>query len=340
MPAARQGESFRVLRVQAETADAVSLILRPEESAGDFAYEAGQYLNLRLEIAGQTLVRCYSLSSAPHESDLRITVKQIRDGRASRYLNAQSLAGERLLGSRPQGAFTLRDRRRAFLGVAAGSGITPVISMLKHVLHSSWQPCRLLYVTPTPEQTIFHAELDLLRRIYPGRLIVHHWHTRLHGPFAGPMAQRLLLELAGDVQPDVYVCGPSAWMEQVQGWVQAQGECFGGCYNESFCADSAASAPTGEGTGATHEVILQFGGASHRVAAAEGQSLLVAARAAGVDLPSGCEQGKCGCCMARCLSGQVDAGSTDFLTLGEIEQGYVLCCQAKARSACTLSLDV
>lgn len=337
LPSSRQTESFRVLRVQAETADAVSLILSPEVASSDFVYHAGQYLNLWLDITGQTLVRCYSFSSAPHEADLRITVKQFHGGRASRYLNAQPLVGERLLGSRPQGIFTLRDSSRAFLGLAAGSGITPVISMLKHMLYGTLQPCRLFYVTPTPEQTIFHAELDLLRQVYSERLIVQYWHTQLHGPFAGETAQRRLLDLAGDMQPDVYVCGPTAWMDLVQSWVQARFEWFGGCYQESFSAVAATTAPVG--VEASHEVVIHLAGTNHRLLAGERQSILVAARAAGLALPSGCELGKCGCCMARCLSGEIDAGSTDFLTPAEIKQGYVLCCQAKPRSACALSLD-
>lgn len=337
-PSGRQTEYFRVLRVQAETADAVSLILSPEVASSDFVYHAGQYLNFWLDIAGQTLVRCYSFSSAPHEADLRITVKQVHSGRASPYLNAQPLVGKCLLGSRPQGAFTLRDSSRAFLGLAAGSGITPVISMLKHMLHSTLQPCRLFYVTPTPEQTIFHAELELLRQAYSKRLIVQYWHTRLQGPFAGETAQRLLLDLAGDMQPDVYVCGPAAWMDLVQRWVQTHVRRFGSCYHESF-SDTAALTTTSVNVGASHEVVIQLAGTHHRLIVGGWQNILAAARDSGLDLPSGCEMGKCGGCMARCLSGELDVGSTDFLTPAEISQGYVLCCQAKPRSACVLNLD-
>lgn len=338
IPSNRQAVSFRVLRVQAETADTVSLILSPEAALNDFIYQAGQYLNLWLDIAGQTLVRCYSFSSAPHETDLRITVKRVPGGRASGYLNAQPLVDECLIGSRPQGTFTLRDSSRAFLGVAAGSGITPVISILKHMLHSTLQPCHLFYVTPTPEQIIFHTELELLRQAYPERLIVQYWHTRLQGPFAGETAQRLLLDLAGNMHPDVYVCGPAAWMDLVRRWVQTHGNWFGNCYHEYF-RETATSTNATDTEAARHEVVIRFSDTSHRLMVGGWQSILAAARADGIELPSGCELGKCGGCMARCLSGELDVGSTDFLTPAEIRQGYVLCCQAKPRSACVLSLD-
>ncbi len=334
----RQTENFRVLRVQTETADTVSVILGPETASNDFIYHAGQYLNLWLDITGQTLVRCYSFSSAPHETDLRITVKRVPGGQGSSYLNSQPLIGEHLLGSRPQGTFTLRDSSRAFLGLAAGSGITPVISILKHMLHSTLQPCLLFYVTPHPEQTIFHNELELLRQVYPKRLIVQYWHTRLHGPFAGERAQRLLLDMTGNMQPDVYVCGPTAWMNLAQRWVQTHIKRFGNCYHESF-SEAVSSTTASVDVGARHEVIIHLSSTSHRLMVGGWQSILAAARASGLELPSGCELGKCGGCMARCLSGEVDVGSTDFLTPAEIRQGYVLCCQAKPRSACVLSLD-
>ncbi|WP_171011912.1 flavin reductase family protein [Pseudomonas sp. 2FE] len=334
---APQGEGFRVVRVQPETAEAVSLILEREGNGEGFSYAAGQYLSLHLPIEGQDCVRCYSLSTAPHEAELRVTIKRVRDGRVSSYLTSQPLVGARLIGGRALGDFTLRDSARPFLGVAAGSGITPVISMLKHMLHSTEQPCRLLYVTPHPEQTIFRQELEQLSRAYPERLEVHHWYTRLQGAWEKGLAGRVLGELARGDCPDVYLCGPATWMEQVQERVVTQTERFGGCYCESFTPSAQIPAPAGGE--ALHEVVLQHGGETHRLLAAAGQSILASARAAGLDLPSGCEQGKCGCCMARCVTGELDAGATDFLTLDEIARGYLLCCQASPKSACELALE-
>lgn len=334
---ARQGEGFRVVRVQAETAEAVSLILEREADDQGFSYTAGQYLSLQLPIDGQDCVRCYSLSTAPHEAVLRVTVKRVREGRVSGYLTSQPLVGTRLVGSRALGDFTLRDSTRPFLGVAAGSGITPVIAMLKHMLHSTEQQCRLLYVTPSPEQTIFRDELERLARAYPQRLQVHHWYTRLQGSWEEKQAGRVLGELAREDRPDVYLCGPEGWMEQVQAQLAAQVQIFGCCYRESFTPAVVNPAPAGDE--ALHEVVLHYGGETHRLMAAAGQSVLASARAAGLELPSGCEQGKCGCCMARCVTGELDSGAIDFLTPGEIAQGYVLCCQAMPKSACELELE-
>lgn len=332
-----QGEGFRVVRVQAETAEAVSLILQHEGDHEPFSYVAGQYLSLSLPIEGQTCVRCYSLSTAPHEAELRVTIKRVRGGRVSSYLTRQPLLGSRLKGSRALGDFHLRDCTRPFLGVAAGSGITPIMSMLKSMLHSTEQLCRLLYVTPTPEQTIFREELEQLSRVYPQRLQVHHWYTRVQGAWEATQADGLLGELAGGTRPDVYLCGPATWMEQVQERIALQAERFGGCYCESFAP--ATAVPVLAGDKVLHEVVVQQGGKTHRLQAAAGQSILASARAAGLELPSGCEQGKCGCCMARCVAGELDAGATDFLTRDEIARGYLLCCQAKPKSACELELE-
>lgn len=333
--AARQREEFRVVRVQMETTEAISLILEREGKGEGFAYDAGQYLSLHLFIDGQNCTRCYSFSSAPHEAELRITVKRIHGGRVSGYLTSYPLIGERLLGSSALGDFTVRSTSRPFLGVAAGSGITPIISMLKHMLQHSEQSCRLLYVTPNPEQTIFRHELEKLSQAYPTRLLVCNWYTSQQGAWDPAQGRRVLGELARDDHPDVYLCGPSVWMEEVWELVATQAESFGGCYSESFSQRYSSTTD-----GRLHEVVLHSGEVTHRLLASAGQSILASARAAGLDLPSGCEQGKCGCCMARRVRGEMEVGATDFLTLDEIASGHVLCCQAKPRSACELELVI
>lgn len=329
-------EIYRVCDIRRETAEAVSVFLEPTSpSSYRHRFQAGQYLNLSFDIGQQTCVRCYSLSNAPHENTLRITVKRIQKGLVSSFITSGLQVGTSVTGIGVHGAFTIQNPCRDFLGVAAGSGITPVISMLKHMLRRSAAVCRLLYVTPDRDSAIFYDELANLVREYSGRLVVHHWHTRKEGRLRDLQLERCLTELAGEHEPDVYLCGPEAWMNQVRAAVRQNPERFGECYQELFVSGSSLSSPQSGGSN-YHEVVLENAGKSYRLSVAESQTILAGAKAAGVDIPFGCEQGKCGCCMANCKSGEVDPGDTGFLTEAELEHGYILCCQAKPRSPCVV----
>lgn len=332
-------EVYRVCDIKRETADAVSVFLEQTSSCRrSQQFLSGQYLNLRFDIGQRTYVRCYSLSSAPHESTLRFTVKRIENGLVSSFITSGLKVGTLVTGNGVHGDFTIQDPDRAFLGIAAGSGITPVISMLKHMLRHSASACRLLYVTPYRESAIFHDDLADLERDYSGRLVVHHWHTREKGRLREHQLERYLKELAGKYEPDVYLCGPEAWMERVAAVVRRNPGCFGGCYRESFVSSSSPRSSPSEAD-RYHEVVLENAGKAHRLSVAENHTILAGAKAAGVDIPSGCEQGKCGSCMANCTSGEVDAGNTGFLTEDEIRQGYILCCQARPLSRCVVVTD-
>lgn len=332
----RTRANLRVIRVERETAEAVSLYLEPEDTQAAFGFNPGQYLSLQLDIDGQSHVRCYSLSDSPRPGVLRVTVKQVCSGRVSTYLNQQARPGMRLIASPPQGDFGLRNSERAFLAVAAGSGITPLLSMLKHMLQHSSQPCRLLYLSPTPAQTIFLEELRQLGSEHPGRLRVQNWYSRQQGSWQMEQAGQLLETLADGLNPDVYLCGPPAWMEQVRRYVAGRPECFHACHSESFVGQSPEVPAT---TQEVHEVLLHLDGQTHRLLADNNQSILSSARAAGLDLPSGCEMGKCGACMAQKMAGELETGTTDCLTSGEIAQGYLLCCQARPLSSCELVIE-
>lgn len=336
----REGEVYRVCDIQQETADAVSVFLEPTSfPQRRYQFLAGQYLNLRFDIGQQTCVRCYSLSNAPDEGVLRITVKRIEDGLVSRHIMSGLQVGNLVTGDGAHGDFTIRDPARAFLGIAAGSGITPIMSMLKDMLQHSSAVCRLLYVTPDRGNAIFHDELADLVSAHPDRLMVHHWHTRERGRLGASQLEQYLRQLAGDHEPDVYLCGPGAWMEQVRLVMQRSPGRFGGCYQEFFVSDSGPLSSLSEND-RYHEVVLENAGEVHRLSVAESQTILAGARIGGIDLPSGCEQGKCGSCMARCISGEVELGNTGFLTEGEIRQGYILCCQARPTAPCVVVADV
>lgn len=332
----RTRTNLRVIRVERETAEAVSLYLEPEDTQAAFGFSPGQYLSLQLDIDGQSHVRCYSLSDSPRPGVLRVTVKQVGSGRVSAYLNQQAKPGMRLIASPPQGDFGLRNSERAFVAVAAGSGITPLLSMLKHMLQHSSQPCRLLYLSPTPAQTIFLEELRQLGSDYPGRLRVQHWYSRQQGSWQMEQAGKLLETLAEGLNPDVYLCGPPAWMEQVRQYVTSSPGHFQACYSESFVGQAVEVSTN---TQEVHEVLLHLDGQPHRLLADSGQSILSSARAAGLELPSGCEMGKCGACMAQRVAGELETGTTDCLSTDEIAKGYLLCCQAKPLSACELAIQ-
>lgn len=213
---------LRVREVVEETEDATSLVLEPEPEDRDaFTYRAGQFLTLAVPSERTGLVtRCYSLSSAPHEPGLRITVKRTAEGFASNWLCDNMAPGDRLRSLAPGGIFTPADPSADLLLFAAGSGITPVISIVKDALHTGSGRIVLFDANVDPTTVIFAEELADLARVHPDRLRVVHWWESGQGlpdvdqvrAFAEPYADH-----------DAFVCGPKPFMQVVAKALKALG---------------------------------------------------------------------------------------------------------------------
>jgi len=204
---------LRVTRVIDETADAKSIVLEvPPDLKPTFAYRAGQFLSFRVEVDGHRLVRCYSLASSP-ETDAahKVTVKRVEQGRVSNWMNDNVREGDVLEVMPPNGVFVLQpDRETPIVLFGGGSGITPVISILKTALATTSRPVKLVYANRNEDSIIFKQELSELLAAHAGRLEVVHRLDDLHG-FVDEA--RVVQEVGPLRDADFYICGPGPFMD-------------------------------------------------------------------------------------------------------------------------------
>jgi 3-ketosteroid 9alpha-monooxygenase subunit B len=318
---------LRVARVIRETPDSSSIVFEiPAAVAHLFDYQSGQFLTLQVPHAGKTLYRCYSLASSPAvEKEHKVTVKRVADGRISNWLNDNLKEGDVVKVLPPAGHFVLGAEEKDLLLFAGGSGITPVISILKTALASSARRVRLVYANRDEASVIFRQELDELAARYGDRLeIVHRLDVR--EGFVDDAAVRAQIE--GRTDRECYICGPGPYMDTVERTLLAAGIPAAAVHIERFLSLENESEEVSGHAGPMRRVRLSLDGAEHTIEVREGETVLHAAKRAGLEPPSSCESGFCGCCMAKLGCGKVHMLHNDFLSPAELEEGWVLTCQS------------
>jgi 3-ketosteroid 9alpha-monooxygenase subunit B len=322
-------DRLKVVEVVAETPEARSIVFDvPAELAERYAYRPGQFLTLR--IPDSSLARCYSLSSSPHEgSRLTVTVKRVDEGRCSNWICDNVTVGMELDTLPPAGTFTPRSLDDDMAFFAAGSGITPVISIIRAALALGRGRLVLVYANRDEQSVIFGDELRELAAAHPGRLLVVHWLESLQGLPSQPA----LTELARPFVPrDCFVCGPAPFMDAVTHALRDLGLPRKRIHIERFVSlddDPFVAAPPAEATddaGARLEVELD--GEQHAMAWPPGTKLLDLLRDAGVDAPFSCRQGSCSACACRVTGGEVKMLRNEVLDRTDLAEGWVLACQA------------
>jgi 3-ketosteroid 9alpha-monooxygenase subunit B len=319
---------LRVAEVIAETPDAQSLVLSvPPALAGDFAYHPGQYLTVRLRNGTGYFARCYSLSSSPHtDQHLKITVKRVPDGKASNWICDHVRPGATLDLSPPAGSFTPGSLDDDLLLLAGGSGITPVMGIIKSVLAEGTGRLSLLYANRDVTTVIFAAELAALVSRYGDRLTVIHWLDSERG---APSADSLAALLTAYPGREAFVCGPEPFVVLAQKALQEAGVPADRVRVERFDTEVVPVAP--DTPDATAEVTLD--GRTHRLPWPAGTRLLDVIIGAGLNPPFSCRQGNCGACAVRVTSGEVELVHNEILEEEDFADGYTLACQALPRSA-------
>jgi 3-ketosteroid 9alpha-monooxygenase subunit B len=317
---------LRIKRVVRETSDAVSLVLDvPEHCSAQFRYEAGQFLTLKVTVNGQDLRRCYSMSSAPVEDDLQITVKRDPGGLVSNWLNDTASEGVEIHAAPPEGRFLLRDTSDEIVAFAGGSGITPIISLVRTALVTSSRHIRLFYANRSRDSVIFAAALAGLAEQYPDRLVVSH-HADDESGVVTPSAVDAFIADAGDA--DYYICGPGPFMDTVEAAVLTSGAPKESVHLERFQTEPVPVAVTDGASEKTEEVVIELDRRKTTTQYRPGNTLLQTARTAGLRAPSSCETGSCGTCMARIVEGNVKMLNNDALDDDEVAEGWVLTCQS------------
>jgi 3-ketosteroid 9alpha-monooxygenase subunit B len=324
--------SLRVAEVIDETHDAKSLVFDvPGALASTFAYRAGQFLTVEVEAAGERVRRCYSLASSPEcDPAPKVTVKRVPGGRVSPWIHGNLRAGDTLSVMPPEGRFVLDAEASPLLLFAAGSGITPVISLIKSALAKTDRRATLVYANRDERSVIFASELSRLQRTHPSRLrIVSRFDDR-----HGLLDERTVGQLAAEHRDaSCYLCGPSPFMALVERAVLGSGLPADRVRIERFTLSGSSSPAAAEvpaqGTETPDFIDVELGGQRHRVPYKPGRTLLQAVRDAGFDPPYSCEEGFCGCCASNLLEGQVAMAADDALTAEEKRRGMILACQSR-----------
>lgn len=327
---------LRVARVLRETGDAVSLVLEvPEALRATYEYVAGQFLTFKVPYGQGELIRCYSLASSPEaDREHKVTIKRVKDGRASNWINDGVREGDVLSVLPPGGLFTLDSSERDLLMFAGGSGITPVISIIKTVLLTGERTVHLVYANRDERSIIFREELDGLAAANPGRLTISHSLDDRDGFLTVNGAGA---HISVSAEAEFYLCGPAPFMEVVKEAFEALAVAPGRVHIEVFVspeADAAEQAAGGrafelqEGDEVPAKLVVHLDGDRHEIPYERGQTVLATLRAVGLEPPFSCTDGYCGCCMAKVEEGQVRMLNNDFLAADDIADGWVLTCQS------------
>jgi len=319
-----------VAEVVDETADTRSFVLDvPAALAATFRYRAGQFCTFRATIDGEPVVRCYSMSSSPDTGDpLTTTVKRVAGGRMSNWMNDSLERGDAIDVMRPTGLFVLRDTATPIVAFAGGSGITPVISVIKSALTTTARPILLVYANKSADAVIFAAELARLEHGSGGRLAVHH-HLDAEAGFLDAVQ---CAELVGDrSHADFYVCGPGPYMDVVEEGLATRGVDTDRVFIERFVIPPDSSVREAEVP--TETVVLRLAQHEHVLAYQPGDTVLETARRSGLRPPYQCESGSCATCMAHLDEGTVRMRVNNALTPEEVDEGWVLTCQSLPTSA-------
>jgi len=337
---------LEVTAITVETPECSSFELSvPARLAQAYRYKAGQHLTFKLPWDDFEVTRCYSLASASELGEtMKIGVKRVEGGRVSNWLNDNVKVGDTLLASVPEGRFTVDPETRGSTPLflfAGGSGITPIISLLKGALATTKRSVTLLYANQTRESVIYGGELERLAQKHPDRVALHHHIDADGGYLSADDICRLLPQT--DIA-EFYICGPEPFMELVEQTLRGAGVHEELIYVERFVspADPDRAEPSDvdlASLDAPEVFSLWLNGRSRTVPYLEGKTLLECAHAAGLNPTHSCESGFCGSCMSAVKTGKVYMRTQDALSQRDVERGVALLCQSVPASTDPLELD-
>jgi ring-1,2-phenylacetyl-CoA epoxidase subunit PaaE len=332
-----------------ETADAVSMTFKiPGELADDYAFAPGQYLTLRTTMDGEEVRRSYSICSGPDDGELRIAVKKVDGGAFSSWAADELKSGDELDVMTPTGRFGVTpasDDARIYVGFAAGSGITPLLSIVKSVL--TREPNSrffLFYGNRSTEGVMFREALEELKDRFLQRFSLFHVISGeeqdipiLHGRLDGEKVRVLLRSLVPASTVDhIFICGPTGMSEDIEATCRDIGIAEEHIHVERFVSGlggkprpKAVIAPSAPPKAFASLII---DGKRRDVPVAEGEAILDAALRAGMDLPFACKGGMCSTCRAKLVEGKAEMDVNYSLEPWELKAGFVLTCQAKPMS--------
>jgi ring-1,2-phenylacetyl-CoA epoxidase subunit PaaE len=355
---------LRVKAVEPDTSEAVIVSFEvPPELREVFGFTQGQYLTLRRDIDGQDLRRSYSICAGLDDGELRVGVRKVRDGVFSNWINAHLQPGDTVQVMAPQGRFFVPIEPasvRHHVGIAGGSGITPILSIMKTVLaREPRSRFTLIYGNRQLHSTMFKEEIEDLKNHYMTRLVLLHVFSDEHtdSPLGfGVMNREKIGEFLGTLVPaasidHAYICGPFQMNDEAEAALLAAGVPEERIHIERFGVALPSGASAGEVGAVVHEALpgdakqaritIVRDGLQREITFTEGQpSILDAASAAGLEVPFSCTSGVCGTCRAKLVEGEVRMERNFALDKNEVAAGFVLTCQSHPLTErVTLSFD-
>jgi ring-1,2-phenylacetyl-CoA epoxidase subunit PaaE len=316
--------------------------------AGESRFAPGQYLTVRRQLDGEEVRRSYSVCAGLDDGELRIAVKRHDGGLFSTFANERLKAGEAIEVMPPRGRFTVEiapEAQRTYLAIAAGSGITPVLSIVKTVLaREPRAQVTLLYGNRDAASIVFKSELEDLKDRYLGRFTLlnvlsreHQDVALLNGRIDREKIDAVLATMAGGKPDLAFLCGPTSLMKSAREALEAAGLPRERIRTEIFMAEGAAAQtrvrperrPAAAPSAPPHAIArIKLHGRERSVPMAEGETVLEAAVRAGLEAPFSCKGGMCCTCRARLAEGKVEMAANYSLEPWELEAGFVLTCQS------------
>ncbi len=319
--------------------DAVNLVFEKPES---FEYEPGQFITIIKEVNGKKIRRAYSLCTTPFEDDLpAVTVKRVEGGAMSNDLNDHAKAGDALEIMEPMGMFTTsysseNKRKTVFFG--GGSGITPLISIIRSVLLKEPEShATLVYGNRKDEYVIFKNLITKLQANYPERFKAIHILEEGEADYIGrptpEMIASICEQLSCDDQFEFYICGPQPMMDVVSEGLNKYGVKDEQVRMESFEAGKTSPTEIIDQSGnAESEVTILLDGEEYSVTVKKSASILDTALDNDLDMPYSCQSGLCTACRGKCVEGKISIDEAEGLSQDELDDGYVLTCVGKPLS--------
>jgi ring-1,2-phenylacetyl-CoA epoxidase subunit PaaE len=334
---------LNIKEVKRETKESVSILFNiPLEFKAFYTFLAGQYTTIKLKLDGEEIRRAYSICSSPESGEFRIGVKAVKGGAFSQLANAKLKAGDNLEVGTPEGKFTFNpdaDRTRNYAAFVAGSGITPVLSIIQSVLKSEPKSSFVLvYGNKNPEGTMFHQLLHDLQQKYVARFFVHYVYSQakiedeLFGRIERSTVNFVLKNKHKELQFEkFYLCGPEEMINTVSDVLKESNVKESSIKFELF-TPSAEENQIKKALGGHSKITVLVDDEETTFEMSQKQTILEAALKQGIDAPYSCQGGICSSCLARITSGTAEMSKNSILTDGEIAAGLILTCQAHPTS--------
>lgn len=330
--------TLAISEIRRETKEAILIVFDiPDNLKSNFKFIAGQYVTIITQVDSKEVRRAYSICSSPNDKTLQIAVKAVEKGVFSIYANTRLKAGDCLEVSAPEGRFILPtnpSHKKDYLAFAAGSGITPIMAMIKAVLKNE-QNSRfvLVFANKTVKDIIFKNTLDDLKKLYPSRFFIEYIFSRVHlkNTLFGRIDEGVINYCLENKYKSFdfdsfFLCGPGAMIKTLKETLMRVGKPSDKIFFELFTTAITESSKGDDFSDAHLTIILDE--ETHKIKLKAKESILEAALSAEIDAPYSCRGGVCASCMAQLIEGKVTMINNTVLTDEEIESGIILTCQA------------